>query len=172
MGEATRASHPPVTFANVCETLPRLSNHELKQVQARCLALLGSTSDAEDSESGVSRFYSCIISELSARNIGGQPSLARALKLVNASKFTEACAEVHAFVDRRMASNHPAGLHRGYRVVVGAIADLLARDRVPVSALTVIRHLHRFREGMDWSYPGYCESGLLPILIREKRERL
>jgi hypothetical protein len=51
---------------------------------------------------------------------------------------------------------------------VELLIDNLQQMAVPVSSRAVMSHIHRIPSILDRSFPGYAESGLLYLVIREK----
>lgn len=71
---------------------------------------------------------------------------------------------LNAFLDA--ADLSPPERHALVRLGIGLLHGNLVAMGLPVSAATVMQHIHRIAGCVDHAFPGYAASGLLHLLFR------
>lgn len=79
---------------------------------------------------------------------------------------------VEIFMDRACVNLQQA--ERGLMAVFAGRAYLdYLRDRYRHHGISaILQHIHELPEAVDAAYPGYVQSGLLPALLKQRREEL
>lgn len=153
---ATSSARAPL-FDTISTGLPRLTKAQLKQIQARVNTLLGSGADGD-----VGRFYPAFVA-LFPKSERVPPV---SVLVSKAKSFRTDALDLEAFVRRRFVPAQPALHRRGVGLVLAALMDMVGDEGHPITPITVARHLGRYREAVEAAYPGYAESGMLPLLLK------
>jgi hypothetical protein len=147
------------------DSLGTLSPAELKELQARATALLGSGSAADETVEGM--IHDAI--EVALRSFGAQSVLP--LRVVRQQAwykdFKAGSAELLAFIDECVKPTTKLERIKVVRVFVRMIARQLSDWQVPVSYKTLAQNLKKVATIADLQFPGYQACGLLGVIVRK-----
>lgn len=160
--------------ADILSSLPDLSAGELQELQARVGLLLGNAAPATTSSSTAPEVFELIRDRLRQRGDSAPPwsvwsrrapaSAVKALKegAATLERFVTKYLCVSKRVDRLLATKILI------QVVIAGMAD---RQFQRIKVDTVGSELQRLRDHVESAFPGYIDSGWLPLIIKRVAAR-
>lgn len=146
--------------------LAKLSPKDLKEVQARTAALLSSQSDpkADEAETLV---YQQMVNVLKDLGHADLPPL-KVIRLSKGGKaLKEGTPKFVRYVEKHFRPQRRIDKINCLQLLLKMLVRRLHRDGVPVSVTTLAQGLLRIAEVVDDEFPGYLESGFLPLLLKK-----
>lgn len=142
----------------IISQLAELSPKELKELAARANFLLG-TDDSPEDEDLVHRQ---IVQVLRDYGVLSTPPLK---KLPHYSQFKKGVVDLLEYVEAYFAPKKKIDKIKVVMILVKMLARQIKREEIPVSHRTISQALNRVGSIVELQFPGYRESGLLPMLI-------
>lgn len=154
--------------------VPILSREDRAKLRAAMSALDGATATAtvEDSkklDTDAQVVWDVLSAELHAMGIHCPP-LGVFKRTRDYSTFLKAVPVVAAFVRQGFRVKTRASFRRAVRIGVRVVIRTVGKyDRVTLCLRSVVGNLQRMDGMVEHQFPGYRESGLLPILLRPSK---
>jgi hypothetical protein len=154
-------------FARVCAELPKLTPAQLEQVRLRAGFLAG-TSGTRDATPALVHapedddwLLRGIEAELRRRGVLGRGRVPAARLVPDwAARSAKARADLLGYLRSGAGGSARDEAALG-RLAARALADYLARGRVPVGPKTLLANVDKVLSAIDAAFPGYLEAGLL-----------
>lgn len=153
-------------FHAVVESLPHLTEDELRKVAARVGFLL--TCKNESSSSDDSLILDCIASALQSRGIEfSSIAMLRKSSVYNSFR-SEKVPAILAYFDNQNAKFTRNELRMIISMGVDLLIDALGAQGLGISGRTLLSHSHRIPSVINAAFPGYAQSGILSMIVRRK----
>lgn len=158
------------SLENVLDALPRMTQKELRELNARTSMLLtGATAAPGKRErldvSGMKDTYTVLADELKKWGANPVPYVALARGKMF-PVFRDAVPLLQEYVTTNMKPKNEGVRRRAVRIILGLVVQHVhAHCRAPLSTVTALRALPNFGAIIERQFPGYAEAGLLPIIL-------
>lgn len=157
-------------YKELVRDLPALSSHQLRDVRARCRALLhngdGDNGDRAPGAVPVPRkaaenLLALIADYMRGKGVDFRPyqKLRETSGYPGFADKVEQLLQWDLFADRSRVERDAF-----FRVGIDLIHDNLRAMGVPVSSTTIMAHVHRLPSIFEASFPGYIAEGLLGLI--------
>ena len=145
--------------------LAELSPSDLKDVQARTHALLADSTPSEDSD--VRMVYDALVHEV--KSIGGKSTMPYAAyaKRSSFAKFKAQVPPFLNFVDTFLLPRSKADRLKAARLLFSMILSAIHRRQARASMSYVLNLMPQVHEIVEQEFPGYRDSGMLHIILRQ-----
>lgn len=157
----------PMLAAEMISNLERLSPAELRDLAARA-TFLASTGGSSTADEALPLVFSQVQQILKDAGVETPP-----LKVVKAQGYYKALLEGSDTLIQYINANlHPESRGekiKGVQVLLRMLVRWLENCGIPVSVGTVARNLSKVPSLVEKEFPGYRESGLLPIILKRYR---
>ena len=152
--------------AKISAALTELSPSELRKLKSECEGLLNAQGvEAQGADlTDAQHIHWLFTDKLKAE---GKPCLPffALTKAAHYSTFIDGVKMFYNFVDHFLKPANKTEREKAVQVLPRMLARRLERDGVPVSHSSLSSALQRVSSIVDDQFPGYRESGLLPMLI-------
>lgn len=169
--ERSMSSSPPdnpsprATFDDVTRLLPGMTPDQLRQVIARSTVLLGGADHPPNLDTDLALVHSVVSSVLASRGTRCPPLGV----IVRQSYFPElrmGAQVLCEYVDKYVLPSTRGERAKALRVFIEMIVRGLPPRGIPVTVRTVCQSLTSVGAYVEQQFPGYLESGLLPVVVR------
>jgi len=145
------------------EQLTELTQDQLRELRARADILLKSTGGHDPDEE---MLHDVLVDTLTAHHHRAMP-LHVARKAPHWGTFRENAAHILAFVRTHITENRVA-MRKALGVLLRIQARWMLTRGIPLSHRTVCQQLVRIPDLVEREFPGYLESGLLSMIVRQR----
>lgn len=154
-------------YETIVSQLDSLSPEEIKQVKARTSFLLDHMkSDNNNADDFAKRtFYDDLAKELRERGVESVPPYVAFRRSGYGRRLDNAYEHISSFIDWHMPRLKRTEHRRALRVLAGVIAQIARMHKVPLSMVALLNCCENVHEYVDEAFPGYIESGMLPIVV-------
>lgn len=149
-------------MSDLAADLPSMSQDQLREIVARATALL---KPADRNRTDEQDLYSALTTELTSQGIS-LPHYAIAMKSPAGPTFLRGASVVSSFVAEHIEPTTKAHRILAYRRFMKMLARWMVTCGIPVTLKNVAQNLDKVPAIVQRQFPGYLESGLLPMVLR------
>lgn len=142
--------------------LTTLKDDELRALHARVGALL----ESKRAEGDEQLLFTAIAQQLDAK--GQTWSLGMLARNALYTQFQSRCLATTIYVDRFFQPKNRLERLKAFRLLTRVLLRFLENARVPITLKTVVQNLDKIPRLVDDEFPGYLESGVLPMLLQRQ----
>lgn len=148
--------------------LTKLNEEQLRDVQARASALLGSTTSTTPHRGA--EVWDAVVARLQSLGVHC-PRYTVAVKLPRVGKLRDATELVRTFVTDHLKPGNKLARHKAYQILTKMLVRWMIARSIPVTHQTVAQNLGKIPALCSRQFPGYLESGLLPTILTAQRNQ-
>ena len=154
---------------DVLEQLSSLTSDQLREVASRASLLLSAQTPSVAKQTGDEELVFSVVSDLfKDRGLSEAPFRVIA-KQSYFPKYRESVASLGKYIDRFIKPKTRVERRKVVLILVRMLIRWMTEASVPVSYKTVALNLSKVPDLVDRQFPGYRQSGLLPILVKQTR---
>ncbi len=148
---------------NLAETLPNLSQTELREVQVRVQALLTKPTEGDEKD----LIYEVMSSTLKSVGIKIPPTLKQAKKTTLHRRFNKGTDKLLSYCNQHFQFEHLTRMEQRklLRTLLTIVLSSLPKSNIPITPSTMCDGLGRIDVAIEEQFPNYLASGLLMAVL-------